>query len=128
MGLASVLRLEALAAKDVLVERDGFEVLRVDAVPDAAEVIEREPIGDRTDEQLVRDAVRSDEMLPVELEPAVAVIEPALPEPAPVFRHLDAREQAVDRAHRLFRPRPVGGRSHGVVVVGLDGRRAYTVP
>jgi hypothetical protein len=64
MSLARVTRGRPIPAKNVLAHRDRLEVFWVDARGVAAEVIQRKPLGDWTNEELIRDPMHV-EGLPV---------------------------------------------------------------
>lgn len=65
MGLAGVLCWQRLASQDVLSEGDRFQVDRVDAEPDPAEMVEGEVVWYRADEKLVGETVGESSRLAV---------------------------------------------------------------
>jgi hypothetical protein len=70
--LPSRLRRQSFAAQDVLLVRDGFEMLGVDAGSVPAEMIDLQAGRDWSDHHLVRHAMRLSH-LPVEVELAVPI-------------------------------------------------------
>jgi len=78
MGLCRVMSLERVGAKDIDLQCDRIQMLRIAASTDPTQMVERQAIRDRTDDQPVGQSVD---------EACVAVVTD-LPVPVPVLRSL----------------------------------------
>ena len=70
-------------SSDILLRGDRFEVIRIDAVPDAAQMVELESFGDRANHPLVGHTVSGSNIVRPDSEQAVALPSDApIPQPA----------------------------------------------
>lgn len=89
-------------AHQILSQRHWVEVVRVDAMADAAQVIQREAVGNRPDLQLIRESV-GEPLAALDVEVPVASSDAASPQPT--------LAGLID-----FRPEPFADIHHGVIL------------
>lgn len=92
---------DELPTPDVLGVGDRLEVVRVDASPVAAQVVEFKPRGDRPDMEFITDAVCVLHPVVAELAVAVSVFGPA---PFPASPHRVDMNLAKESFHRRHAP------------------------
>lgn len=125
MSPASKVGSEGLAAEQVLPSRDSFEVARTKAVTHSTQVIDLQPLGNGSDDQLVRHTMGVDPLSFTVVQVAVAAAALALAQRA---RPEPTRAQV--RAMLGGRPVPVGSTPQAISEGGQGAacRRARTVP
>lgn len=97
--LAGVLCTNALAASHIFLNCDRLKVLRIDAAPNAAEVVEGESFGNRPSEYSVGDPVRPSPCIFAKAVLTIAcVVERRRPEPAPRRVGVNLRPEAEGKA------------------------------
>ena len=116
MSLSSVMNRDRITTHGVFSLGDRFQVLKVNAMSNPAEVVDGQPLWDRSDEVFIGEAM-SFPRAPIPVEMAISVRRlRSHPQPARI-REGDSSDKALDGrtlfSHRTYLRCHAPGRSHG---------------